>query len=149
MCVKQLIDVILYLTIFLINIKIKKYVVSENPFLIPYCHDKYITQKMCDEGVDDSLATLKLNPDCFVTSKMIKKLFTALYADESILYFDEDSGNVVFNFNGMGINIYLNINLDNSLDEVDPDTVIHIRLLAWHIQFEKYKELKKKISEEL
>ena len=40
-------------------------------------HDRYITQKMCGEAVD-SLATLKLTPDWFVTSKMIKKPFTAL-----------------------------------------------------------------------
>ena len=44
---------------------------------------------MCDEAVDDSLAALKSIPDWFVTSKMIKKLFTALYADENILYFNE------------------------------------------------------------
>ena len=44
---------------------------------------------MYDEAVDDSIATLKLIPDWFVTSKMIKKLFTALYADESICYFNE------------------------------------------------------------
>ena len=42
---------------------------------------------MCDEAVDDSLAGLKLIPDWFVTSKMIKKRLTALYADENILYF--------------------------------------------------------------
>ena len=29
---------------------------------------------MCDEAVDDSLATLKHIPDWFVTSKMIKNL---------------------------------------------------------------------------
>ena len=40
-----------------------------------------------------------------------------------------------------------NINLDNNFDEDDP--IILIRLLAWHIKFEKRKELKKKISEEL
>ena len=50
-------------------------VVSEDPFLIVYCLDKYITQKICGEAVDDSLAALKLIPDWFVTSKMIKKLF--------------------------------------------------------------------------
>ena len=33
-------------------------VVSEDPFLIVYCPDKYITQKLCDQAVDDSLATL-------------------------------------------------------------------------------------------
>ena len=30
---------------------------------------------MCDEAADDSLAVLKLIPDCFVTRKMIKNLF--------------------------------------------------------------------------
>ena len=34
-------------------------VVSEDPFLIVYCPDKYITQKMCNKAVDDSLAALK------------------------------------------------------------------------------------------
>ena len=32
---------------------------------------------------------------------MIKKLFTALHADENILYFKEDSGNAVFSCNEM------------------------------------------------
>ena len=81
---------------------------------------------MCDEAVDDSLAPLKLIPDWFVTSNMTEKLFTALYADENILYFNEDPGNAVFNCNEMGIlNIDLNdINLDNNFDEDDPDTLI-------------------------
>ena len=59
--------------------------VSENPFSVMYCPDKYKTQRMCDKAADDSLAALKLIPDWFVTSKMIKKLNTALYADENIL----------------------------------------------------------------
>ena len=70
-------------------------VVSENLFLILYCPDKYITQKMCDESVDDSLATLQLIRNWFLASKMIKKLFSTLYADQNILYFDENSSNVV------------------------------------------------------
>ena len=37
---------------------------------------------MCDKAVDDRLAVLKFVPDWFVASKMIKKLITALYADE-------------------------------------------------------------------
>ena len=100
-------------------------VVSEDPFLIVYCLDKckiqrmfdetvddflkvycpgkYKTQRMCDGAVDDSLAAVKLIPDWFVISKTIKKLYTALYADKNILYFDEDSGNVVFSCNEMGI----------------------------------------------
>ena len=99
---------------------------------------------MLDEVVDDSLAALKLIPDCFATSKMIKKLFIALFADYNTLYFNKDSGNVVFSYNEMSIlNIDLNnINLDNSLNEDDPDTIILIRLSTWHIKFEKRKEHK-------
>ena len=49
-------------------------VVSEDIFLIVYC-------------ADDSLAQLILIPDCFVTSRMIKKkLFTALHADENAYF---------------------------------------------------------------
>ena len=38
-----------------------------------------------------------------------------------------------------------NINLDKNSDEDDLDTIILIRILAWHIKFEKRKKLKKKI----
>ena len=88
---------------------------------------------MYDEAVNESLATLKLIPDWFVTSKMIKKLFIALYADENMFYFDEDSGNIVFNCYRMGIlNIDLNnIDLDDNFDEDDLDTITLIRLLAY------------------
>ena len=51
----------------------------------------------------------------------------------------------------MGIlNIDLNnISLDNSFDEDDLGTIILIRILACYIKFEKRKELKKILSEEL
>ena len=94
--------------------------------------------------------TQKFVPDWFVTSKIIKKIFTDLYVDENILYFNEESDNVIFNCNRMGIlSIYLNnINLDDiNYEEDDPKTIIHIRILAWHIKFEKGKQLKKKINE--
>ena len=79
------------------------------PFIV-YCPYKYITQEMCDEAVDDFLAALKFIPDWFVTNKMIKKFFTALYADENIAYFNEHSGDAVFNCNETGT---LNIDLNN------------------------------------
>ena len=68
-----------------------------------------------------------------------------MYADENILYFNEDSGNVIFNCNGMGIlDIDLNnINLGYNFNEDDPNTIILIRSLAWHIKLEKRKALKK------
>ena len=103
-------------------------------FLILYCLDKHKTRKICDETAGDSLAALKLIPDWFVASKMIKKLYTTLYADESVFYFNEDSDNIVFSCNEMGIlNIDLNnINLDNNFDEDYPGTIILIRL--WKTQ---------------
>ena len=104
----------------------------------------YVTQKVCDEAVDDSLAELKIIPDQFGTGKMIKKFFTALYVDENILYFNEDSVNIVFNCNGMGVlDIDVNnINIDNNFDGDGADTLILIRLLPSHIKFEKRKPLK-------
>ena len=48
------------------------------------------------------------------------------------------------------LNIDLNnINLDNNFGEYDPDTIIIVRLLAWHIKFEKCKALKEELNEEL
>ena len=119
---------------------------------------------MCNGAVDDSIATLKLIPDWFVTSEMIKKLFigllqvkwliklfTGLHSDENILYFDEDPGDAISNCKGV---IIFNINLNNislydKFDEDDPDTVIPMRLLAWRIKFRKRKKLRKELSEEL
>ena len=49
----------------------------------------------------------------------------------------------------------LNMDLNNikfevtHYDEDDPDTVIFVTLLAWHIRFEKCKTFEKQISEEL
>ena len=65
----------------LINIKLKKCVAElflKILSLIVYCPDKYKTQRMRDEAVGNSLAALKLVPNWFAISKMIKELFTAL-----------------------------------------------------------------------
>ena len=101
-----------YLTLFMININV--WVASEDSFSIVYCHNKYKSQRMCDKAVDHSLAALKLIFDWIVTSKMIKVLFTALYVDEKILYFIDDSGDVIFSDDEIGIhNVDVNdINLN-------------------------------------
>ena len=81
---------------------------------------------------------------------MVIKILTALYADDNILYFNEDPGDAIFSCNEIGIlSIDLNdINFDDTnYDKDDPETIIYIRLLAWHI--EKNKALKKELNEEL
>ena len=62
---------------------------------------------------------------------MIKKLYTALFADDDIF----------------SVNLN-NVNLDNNFDEDWPDTIVLIRLLAWYSKFKKWKHLEK-VSEEL
>ena len=84
--------------------------------------------------------------------KWLKKLLTDLYADENIFYFNEDSSDTVFSCNEIGIlSIDLNnINLDDTNYDVDdPETIIHLIRLAWHIKFEKGKALKKELNEKL
>ena len=61
-----------------------------------YILDEYKTQQISDKAVDDCLDALKFVLDWFDTSKMIKILFTVLYPDENILYFNENSSNAVF-----------------------------------------------------
>ena len=74
------------------------------------------TQQMFDKPVDYFLAELKFVPDWFIPTKMIRILSAAFYTVDNILYFNEDSANVVFPCNGMGIpNIdFNNINLDDT-----------------------------------
>ena len=88
-------------------------------------------KEMCNKAVDDLLPALRFVPDWIVTSKMIKKIPTALYADDNMFYFNKVSGNVVLSCNEMGIVSWdlNNINLDNiNYDEDDLETIIHIRL---------------------
>ena len=69
-----------------------------------------------------------------------------MYADDNILCFNENCNNAVFPCEVMGIlNIDLNnTNLDNTTyDEDDPETIIHVKLLGWHIKLKRRKALKK------
>ena len=97
---------------------------------------------MWDKVVNDILPPLKLDPDWFVANKMIKKLHNALLADDDILFFDEDSGNVIFSSDEMSIfSVDLNnINLDNvNFDKDDPKTIIHVRLITWYNRLKQRK----------
>ena len=115
------------------------------PSLVIYCLH-ICNSKMCNEAVDDSLGALKLLPNLFVTSKMIKNYYTVLYANDGLLFSDEDSGVVAFCCNEIGIlSVNLNtINLDNNFDEDGPDIVNLVRLFVWHSKLKKRKALKKR-----
>ena len=59
--------------------------------MLKYYHVRYKTQEICDKVVDGFLPALKFVPYRFVTSKMFKKLYTVLYADDGSLSFNENS----------------------------------------------------------
>ena len=64
---------------------------------------------------------------------MIKKLLTALFTDDNMLFFNEDSDDFIVFCNERDIlSVYHNkINLDDiNYDEDDVDAIIHIRLFA-------------------
>ena len=106
--------------------KICDKVVSLYPFFNSNCPNEYKTQIMCNETVDDPLVVLKLIPNWFVTTKMIKKLFYCFVRKWWFTLFFEDSGDVTFFCNEMGIlSVNSNyINLVNNFDEDDPDVII-------------------------
>ena len=134
-----------------IDLRLKKPVteIFEDPFMLMYCPNRYKTQKMCDKAADDCLVALRLIPNWFVTSRILEKFLHSLLAKDDIIFFDEDFSKVTFD-NEMGIlGIDLdkiNLDDDNSFDKDDPETIIHVRLLAWHNKFEKCKGIKKDVS---
>ena len=58
--------------------------ISEDPFLLVYFPDKYKTQRMCDEAVDDCHAALILFLTGLLRVKLLKN-FLPLYA-QMIIY---------------------------------------------------------------
>ena len=71
-------------------------IISEETFMLIYCPDRCKTQTLCDEAVDDCLASLKFITDWFVTSKMLETFHDALLNKGDILSFDEDFSKVTF-----------------------------------------------------
>ena len=123
-------------------------ITSEDTFMVIYSPDRYRTQKICDEAIDDCLAALKFIPDWFVTSKILKKLQDPLLDNDDVLFFKEGFNKATFFATQMDIFAVdldkINPYEDNNFDEDDSDTIIHVRFLAWYMKFEKCKASKKK-----
>ena len=80
--------------------------------------------------------------------KCLKNYDDALYANDDILFCNEDFNKVTFIANQRHILAIdfdkINLDEDNYFDENDPDTFVHVRFLAWRTNFEKYRALKKR-----
>ena len=83
---------------------------------------------------------LKFVPDWFVTKKMLEYLDNAVFFNDDIVFVNADSNNVTFFSDDMGL---VKVDVNNvSLDDVyfdddDPETIIHVRLLAWCNRYSK------------
>ena len=97
--------------------------------MLRYCLDKYKTQEISEKIVD--LLALKCVPDWCFTSKMIEKLYYAVFCNDDIVFSDID----IFAFFSSDISLssinFNNVNLDDdNLDDCDPETINHVRLMA-------------------
>ena len=79
---------------------------------------------------------------------MFEKFDKSLLTDNDILFFNEDINNVTFIANQrhiLGVDLdKVNLDNDNKFDENDPNTTVHVRLLAFPGKIEKSKALIKR-----
>ena len=71
--------------------------------MVKYLFDRYKIQEMCDKAINSFLPALKLVPDLFFLQKIIKKLYDAVFFNYDMIFFKEDSGNIIFFSDEMGI----------------------------------------------
>ena len=115
----------------------------EDLFMLHDCLDRYETQEKSDKAVDGYLPVLKLVFDLFVTSKMVKNviMFYSQMTDDNVTFSSDEMGILSVDLN--------NINLgDVNFYEDDPETIIHVTLMAWHNRPKKREAFKKDISKE-
>ena len=100
---------------------------------------------MCDKVVPKEHFVRKYCPDKHKTQEMIHK--------GDIFFQDVDSNIITFLMDDMGFNTIdlNNINLgdDNNFDEDDPETINHVRLMAWPNRCKQQKVCRKERSKEL
>ena len=107
---------------------------------------------MRNKAVDAFLPTLKFVSNRSVKNKMLKKLDDVVFSNDDIVFVNEDSDNVTFFRDDMGlIVIYLNkINLDDdNFDDDDSETIIYVRLMSWCQGYKQRKACKEDISKDL
>lgn len=92
---------------------------------------------MCLKAIDDCLAISKFFPNWFVTCKMLDKLDNVLQANVALFY-NEDFDKVTFVAGELD---KIDLANDNNFDEDGPDTIVYVRLFAWHSKFKKSKAL--------
>ena len=116
--------------------------------MLKYCLDRYKTQTMRDEFVDDCLSALKFVSELLVTDKMTSFMrFNSLMMTYSFLM----KILVTSLFLLMKWVFLVCVDHDKiKLEDIDfyqddPETIIHVRLLAWRDKLENCKSYKKSL----
>ena len=127
---------------FLVNIRLKKRVIKfflKNKML-KCCRDRYKTQKMCDKTVDACLPESKSFLDLLFTSKMLEIFDNVVFSNDNIdlHYIKSDIVTLFSDYTD------ININLDEDLE-----TMIHVKIVAWHNKLKQREAFKREISNEL
>ena len=107
--------------------------VSKEHLILKYCLDRRKTQKLSNKAVVACLLALKFVPDWVATSKILEILDDIVFSNKDIDLADIDSDIVTFFCDDACLkNLHLaNINVDDdNFDDDDPETRIHVKLLA-------------------
>ena len=107
-----------------------------------------MSQEILKKVVNAYLPLLKFIPGWLVTNKMLKDFDNIVFFNGDTIFANEDS-DVKFLSDGMGfVNVDLNnVNLgDDNFDNYDPQTIIHVRIMAWCNSYKQRKACKKEIS---
>ena len=112
-------------------------VVSEDPFMLTYSHNRF-KRKNC---------YMELFVIGLLQVKCLKTFMILFLGNEDLLLLNADFNKITFFTNEMDLPSVdldkVNFDDDNNFYEDDPESIIHVRLLAWHNKFKNTKLLKK------
>ena len=107
--------------------------VDTHPPIIKYITECCKNQEMCNKAVHRCFFVFDSIPDQYKTHE-ICDIVVSVYPFSTVYCPDKYITQKMCEKGILWVNLN-NINLDNNFDEDDPDTIILIRLLAWHNKF--------------
>ena len=104
-------------------------VVSKESFVSKYCLCECKSQEMRKEQIDACLPLSKFVPEWFFSNKTLKDIDNAVFVNDDIFVI-ADTDTVTFFTEYMGL-FNIDLNDDDNFDNGNPETIIHVRLMAW------------------
>ena len=127
-------------------------IVFNKIFMLKHYLDRNKTQEMCDNIVHAWLPALKFLLDGFVSKKMLEKLDDVLVSNDDAIFVNVHFDNTTFLVMRWVLILHILMMLTLMiiiLMKNDPDSLIHVRLMAWCNKHKQYEACKKEITREL